>query len=233
MEITSTSGIIPDIENRIFTIRGLQVMLDSDLAELYGVETKVLNQAVRRNIERFPETFRFRLNNIENTELIQRNMASALLRSQIVTLKGTRGKHRKYLPFVFTEQGVAMLSAVLKSTTAVTVSIRIMETFVIIRSALAVHAPLVQRIERLEEFKNKADTRIDLLFKVLEEKSPVPETGIFFEGEVFDAWAFVSDLVRSAKHSILLIDNYIDDTVLKLFMKRAEGVTATTVRLYD
>jgi hypothetical protein len=112
--------------------------------------------------------------------------------------------------------------------------------FVIIRNAPAIHAPLVQHIERLEEFKNRADTRIDLLFKVLEEKSPIPETGIFFEGEVFDVWVFVSDLIRSAKHSVLLIDNYIDDTILKLFTKRAEGgyrddctTLRLTLRLHD
>ncbi len=144
-----------------------------------------------------------------------------------MTLKGTRGKHRKYLPFVFTEQGVAMLSAVLKSDTAVAVSIRIMDAFVLMRNAFVVHAPLIQRIERLEEFKNDAKTRIDLLFKAMEKNSSLPKTGIFFEGQVFDAWTFVSDLIRSARQSILLIDNYIDDSVLKLFLKRHEGVSVT------
>jgi len=227
MEITSTSGIIPDIENRIFTIRGLQVMLDSDLAELYGVEVKRLSEQVKRNEMRFPDAFRFQLSESEWNQFRMKHDAQNpdSLRSHSATLNSHRGKHRKYLPYVFTEQGVAMLSAVLRSDTAVAVSIRIMQAFVHMRKVFFTHSPILQRVEHLEEFKNAANARIDLLFKAIEEKSPLPETGIFFEGEVFDAWAFVSDLVRSAKHSILLIDNYIDDTILKLFAKRAEEVS--------
>ncbi len=117
-----------------------------------------------------------------------------------------------------------MPSAVLKSDTAVAVSIRIMQAFVSMRNTLLHHAPLVQRVEHLEEFKHDANTRIDLLFKVLEEKASTPKSGIFFEGQVFDAWMFVSDLVRSAEKTIILIDNYINDTVLKLLAKRKPGV---------
>jgi phage regulator Rha-like protein len=218
-----------NIGNRIFTIRGLQVMLDTDLAELYGVETKRLTEQVRRNVSRFPDSFRFQLSEgeWEVIKLTVENPGRGFLRSQNATLKTGRGQHRKYLPFAFTEQGVAMLSAVLRSETAVLVSIRIMQAFVVMRKAFVTHAPLIQRVERLEEFKNEANARIDLLFSAIEEKSPIPEKGIFFEGEVFDAWVFISDLVRSAKLSILLIDNFMDDTVLTLFMKRNEGVAVT------
>jgi hypothetical protein len=144
-----------------------------------------------------------------------------------VTLESNRGKHRKYLPFVFTEQGVAMLSGVLRSDTAVEMSIRIMQAFVLMRKILASQAPLIHRVEHLEHFKNEANNRIELLFKAIEQRSQIPEKGIFFEGQVFDAWVFVSDLVRSAMKSIVLIDNYVDDTVLKLFLKRNEGVNVT------
>jgi hypothetical protein len=214
MKDSDTLQHMLQIEERIFTIRGLQVMLDSDLAELYGVTTGRFNEQVKRNIERFPEDFRFLLTNQEWTNLISHFAIS-------------RWGGRRKVPYVFTEQGVAMLSAVLRSDTAVAVSIRIMQAFVSMRNTLLFHTPLVQRVERLEEFKYDANTRIDLLFKVIEEKSPIPETGIFFEGQVFDAWMFVSDLVKSAEKSIILIDNYIDDTVLKLLSKRQPGVTIT------
>jgi phage regulator Rha-like protein len=208
MSVEENTPVVLQIEQKIFNIRGMQVMLDSDLAKLYGVETKVLNQAVKRNIERFPETFSFKLHQDEYESLMVQKESVDCLRSQIVTLDNRRGQHRKYLPFAFTEQGVAMLSAVLRSETAVLVSIRIMQAFVVMRKAFVTHAPLIQRVERLEEFKNEANARIDLLFSAIEEKSPIPEKGIFFEGEVFDAWVFISDLVRSAKLSILLIDNF-------------------------
>jgi len=229
MKDSDTLQNMLQIEQCIFTIRGLQVMLDSDLAELYGVETKRLTEQVRRNGARFPDSFRFQLSDVEwDTVRIEREETDRdLLRSQFATLENGRGKHRKYMPYVFTEQGVAMLSAVLRSDTAVAVSIRIMQAFVAMRNTLLFQTPLVQRVERLEEFKHDANTRIDLLFKVLEEKSPTPEKGIFFEGEVFDAWMFVSDLVKSAEKSIILIDNYIDDTVLKLLSKRQSGVMIT------
>jgi hypothetical protein len=221
MEITSMSGIIPKIENRIFTIRGLQVMLDSDLAVLYGVETKRLNEQVRRNAGRFPGTFRFQLTTKEMNELV----------AKCDRLK--RLKHSSVNSFVFSEHGVAMLSAILRSQVAVEMSIMIIETFIKLRRIVAHETPVIQRVEQLELFQHVSNEKFQQIFKALETRNALPETGIFFEGEVFDSWAFVSDLVRSAKHSILLIDNYVDDTVLKLFAKRAEGVTVTTVRLND
>ena len=141
------------IRARILTIRGVQVMLDRDLAELYGVPTKALNQAVKRNIERFPERFMFQLTKDEvsdlRSQIVTLNVGTSL-RSQIVTLNKRQGQHLKYMPYAFTEQGIAMLSAVLKSATAVAVSIRIMDVFVAMRRALATLAPLLSRIEATE-----------------------------------------------------------------------------------
>jgi phage regulator Rha-like protein len=236
MDITSTSGIIPYIENRIFTIRGLQVMLDSDLAELYGVETKMINRAVKRNPDRFPEEFYFSLTNEESDFVMisRQNVSVRFLRYQNGTLETSqRGKHRKYLPKVFTEQGVAMLASALRSDAAIKVSVQIVKTFVAMRRFLINHEMLFEKLAMIDLKFLESDQKFQQIFKALETRNALPETGIFFEGKVFDAWAFVSDLVRSAKHSILLIDNYIDDTVLKLFTKRAEGVTVKTVRLYD
>jgi hypothetical protein len=202
------------IQNKIYTIRGLQVMLDSDLANLYGVETRVFNQAVKRNIERFPENFRFQLTEEEDQNL----------RSQIVISSEHGG--RRYLPYVFTEQGVSMLSAVLKSQTAVEVSIRIINNFVQMRKFISQNALLFQRLDTLEQKQLATDTRLDKVFEAIEQKQIKPRQGIFFDGQVFDAYAFVSDLIKSAKRSIVLIDNYIDESVLTLLSKRAKGCSA-------
>jgi len=183
-------NLVKTIQKRIHTIRGVQVMLDSDLAEFYGVETKILNQAVKRNIERFPEEFMFQLNKEEYNSL----------RSQIVTLKAGRGKHRKYLPYVFTEQGVAMLSAVLKSETAVEVSIKIMRAFVVMRKFILKNAEIFQRLDRIEYKQLEYDKKFEKVFKALESKESLPKQGIFFDGQIFDAYKFVSDLIRSAKN---------------------------------
>ncbi len=200
------------IEQRIFTIRGLQVMLDSDLAELYGVETKVLNQTVKRNIERFPERFRFQLDWREWKELVTN------------CDRLNRLKHSTFIPFAFTEPGVSMLSTVLRSKTAVAVSITIIEAFVELRKLLYDQIPIIKRFENIDTKLTEADLKFQQIFKALEARNPLPETGIFFEGQVFDAWVFVSDLIRTAEHTIVLIDNYVDDTVFKLLLKRKEGV---------
>ncbi|HQI03977.1 MAG TPA: ORF6N domain-containing protein [bacterium] len=209
---------VDDIRSRIFTIRGMQVMIDSDLAELYGVETKNLNLAVKRNIERFPVNFRFQLTEEEYK----------VLRLQIETSNEKRGG-RRYAPFVFTEQGVAMLSAVLRSETAIKVSIRIMEAFVSMRHFILENEQISKRFEIIEkrqmEYKIETDSRIEKVLSALESKQIQPKQGIFFDGQVFDAHKFVSDIVRSAEKSIILIDNYVDDTVLTLFSKRKQGVT--------
>ena len=204
-----------EVENRIFTIRGVQVMIDRDLAEMYSVETKVLNQAVKRNIERFPSIFRFQLSGVERSELVT------------ICDRFENLKHATVNPYAFTEQGVAMLSAVLRSETAVKVSIQIMTAFVEMRKVLQSNAALFQRLDKVELRQMEADQKFEQIFKALESKNPQPDTGIFFDGQVFDAWVFVTGLVKSAQASLRLIDNYVDETVLTLFTKRNAGVEAT------
>ena len=235
-----------EIQRKIFTIRGLQVMLDSDLADMYGVETKNLNRAVSRNIDRFPEKFRFQLTKDEfethgeslrfqfGTLNDEENMRSQFatartesLRSQNVILDAGRGKHRKYLPYVFTEQGVSMLSAVLRSDTAIKVSIQIMDAFVGMRKFIAGNAAIFQRLDNVEQKQLITDTKLDKVFAALEAGDIKPKQGIFFDGQVFDAYVFIADLIKSAKTSIVLIDNYVDETVLTLLSKRATKCTAT------
>ena len=219
-----------NIKNKIFTIRGLQVMLDRDLAELYEVETKVFNQAVKRNENRFPDDFRFQLSEAEYQNLRSQIVTSSeqnSLRSQSVTLKSNRGKHTKYLPYAFTEQGVSMLSAVLKSDIAVEISVKIIRSFVQMRKFISNNALIFQRLETLEQKQFTNDEKFNKLFEAIEEKSIKPTQGIFYDGEVYDAYLFVSDLIKSAKESIVLVDNYIDESVLTMLSKRQTNVTAT------
>ncbi len=219
-----------EIQKRIYTLRDKHVMLDTDLSDIYGVETKRLNEQVKRNIERFPEEFMFQLTSIEMDELKSQYVSfndNNFLRSQFATLENGRGKHRKYMPYAFTEQGVAMLSAVLRSETAINVSIQIMNAFVSMRRFLLANAQVFQRLETLELRQIETDKKINRVFTAIEDKSILPKQGIFYDGQVFDAWQFVSDLIRSAKKSIVLIDNYIDDSVLSLFTKREKSVPVT------
>ncbi len=221
---------IDTIQNRIYTLRGVQVMLDVDLAEIYQVQTKVFNQAVKRNSNRFPESFRFQLSENEWEHLRSQIVTSTKanpLRSQNVTIESQRGKHRKYLPYVFTEQGVAMLSAVLRSDTAVNVSIQIIQAFVEMKKFISDNALLFHRLEKVELKQMESDQKFAQIFHALQDKSLKPKQGIFFEGQVFDAYSFVADLIRSAENSIALIDNYIDDTVLTLFTKRKPHIKLT------
>lgn len=210
------------IENRIYTLRDIQVMLDEDLAVLYGVETKVFNQAVKRNIERFPEKFRFQLTQEEYDNLRFQSGTSSLgssLRSQIVTLESQRGKHRKYLPYVFTEQGVSMLSAALRSQTAIEVSIKIIDTFVNMRKIISQNNYLFQRMDLLEEKQKNTDQKVDEILNAIESKNTTIKQGVFFEGQFFDAYIFISDILKNAKKSITLIDNYIGASLKDLSNK--------------
>ena len=208
----------PEIENRIYTIRGQQVMLDSDLARIYQVETKVFNQTVKRNTDRFPESFCF--------QLTQDEFDAINLRSQFVTSSLNYGG-RRYLPYVFSEQGIAMLSAVLRSNIAIKVSIEIMNAFVEMRKILVNNAALFHRLDKIELKQIDADQKFEEIFKALESGKLHSEKGVFYDGQIFDAYAFVSDIIRSAQSSIILIDNYVDDTVLTLLGKRNSDVTAT------
>jgi hypothetical protein len=210
--------IIPQdhIENKIFTIRGVQVMLDSDLAVLYQTETKFINRAVKRNPLRFPEVFAFQINDEEWNSL----------RFQNGTLKDEsgRGQHRKYLPWVFTEQGVAMLSAVLNTERAINASIQIMQAFVSMRNFLVNNASIFQRLDKVELNQLKTDEKLEQIFKALEAGKPDPTQGIFFDGQIFDAYAFMSNIVKQAKTEIILIDNYIDESTLIQLSKKDKKV---------
>ncbi len=220
------------VYNLIYTVRGVQVMLDEDLAMVYEVDLKRLNEQVKRNSDRFPTAFRFQLTK-EEWEILRSQIATLEtspknIKSQNATLDDDgRGKHRKYLPYVFTEQGVSMLSAVLHSEKAVKASIAIMNAFVEMRRIMVDHAALFQRMDRLELRLNNNDHKFEQIFKALDSGKPEPVSGIFYDGQIFDAHAFVSDLIRKARKSLVLIDNYIDDTVFTLFLKRKAGVKAT------
>ncbi|MBO8092065.1 MAG: ORF6N domain-containing protein [Prosthecochloris sp.] len=207
------------IQNLIFTIRGVPVMLDRDLAVVYGVETKVLNQAVKRNIARFPQEFRFQINEEERDELVT------------ICDRFEPLKHSTVNPYAFTEQGVSMLSAVLRSDTAVKVSIQIMNAFVQMRRFIQDNAKVFERLELVERrqlvFESETEKNFEKVFQALERRDTPPEQGIFYNGQVYDAWSFASDLVRRAEKSLVLIDNYVDDSVLTLLSKRSADVLCT------
>lgn len=203
------------IQNLIYTMRGTQIMIDRELSELYQVPTKRLNEQVKRNIDRFPEQFRFQLSNIEKDELVANCDRFQNL------------KHSSVNPYAFTEQGVAMLSSVLRSKTAVKVSIQIIDAFVSMRKFISQNAGIFQRLDKVEYKQLKADEKFEKLFDALQNKDLEPKQGIFFDGQIFDAYRFVSGLIRKAKKTILLIDNYIDETVLELFTKKKKNVLVT------
>ncbi|MGV8172561.1 MAG: ORF6N domain-containing protein [Candidatus Woesearchaeota archaeon] len=205
---------IQDIRDRIHMIRGLHVMLDEDLAILYDVPTKRLNEQVKRNMSRFPEKFAFQLAESE----------MYYLKSQIAT---SSWGGRRTLPYAFTEQGVAMLSGVLKSDTAVRISIQIIDAFVVMRRFIATNGRIFQRLNSIERKQVEYDTKFEQIFDAIQSKDISLDKGIFFDGQVFDAYAFVSGIIRGAKKSIILIDNYIDDSVLILLTKRNKDVSVT------
>ena len=203
-----------EILSMIHTFRGKQVMLDSDLADLYQVTTKRLNQQVSRNRERFPSQFMFQLSEDE----------FQILRSQIVTSsEGDKHGGRRYLPYVFTEQGIAMLSTVLKSNVAVEVSIRIMETFVEMRKFLVTNQGLFSRLDRVELKQVETDKKLEEVFNHIANTSEVKQH-IFFDGQIYDAFSFLVEIIRKAKNKIILVDNYVDTGTLNLLCKKNEGV---------
>lgn len=210
------------VKNLIYMFRGQQVMLDSDLASLYQVETKRLNEAVKRNIARFPEEFRFQLTE-EEYDLLRSQNATSINHKNTVSSKGGR----RYLPFVFTEQGIAMLSAILKSDIAVQVSINIMKVFVEMRKIMANHSILFEQINRLElkqiEYKKEIDTKLDKVFDYISENTESSQK-IFFDGQIFDAFSLLVKLINSANSSIILIDNYIDINTLNILAKKKKHV---------
>ena len=211
-----------DIEKLIITVRGEQVLIDQDIARLYGVTTKALNQQAKRNSARFPSNFRFELTEEERDEVVTN---CDHLRSL---------KYRPTLPYAFTEQGIGQLSSVVHSQKAIERSIVIMNAFVAMRRFIVQNAGVLMRIAHLERHQIETDEKIDLILDKMEERSPklLPEQ-IFGTGCVWDAWTFVSDLVRNAKKRLILIDNFVDDRVLSLLDKRCDGVTATIHTRYN
>jgi hypothetical protein len=202
------------IQQQIILLRGKQTLLDRDLAKIYQVDTKVLNQAVKRNIDRFPKEFRFQLNKDEIQELVTNCDRFNSL------------KHSINLPYAFTEYGVAMLSAVLRSTIAVQVSIQIMKAFVVMRHILLTNQELQNRIATIELKQQCIDDKINELFDAWNKNELLPKYGIFYDGEIFDAYKFALDIIKSAKQSIILIDNYVDENTLIMLANRTEIVKA-------
>jgi len=212
------------IRSRIFTIRGVQVMLAPDLADLYQVETRIFNQSVKRNIKRFPENFRFQLTKDELDEVITNCDNPDRLRFSPQT------------PYAFTEQGIAMLSGALNSDVAVQVSIRIMNTFVAMRRALASIAPLLSRIEaterrqlKLEDSQVKNEERFKLILDAMQDKKFPPQK-VFFDGQVYDAFEQMKKFVRMAKKELIIIDPYFADSVLPLIAQKRSGVEVLVVK---
>ncbi|NOU35366.1 MAG: ORF6N domain-containing protein [Kiritimatiellaceae bacterium] len=206
------------IAGKIYLIRGVQVMLDRDLAELYETETRILKQAVKRNIERFPADFMFELEDADINLLVSQSV--------IPSKKHFGGA----VPLVFTEQGVAMLSSVLRTPLAVEMGIKIIRAFVEVRRFMMANAEIFQRIGSLEIRQLKTEQKVDAVLDAISAQEPEPKQGIFFDGQIFDAYAFVSKLVRKARSSVVLIDNYVDDSVLTLLSKRGKKVSA---RIYS
>lgn len=208
-----------DIGKYIFIIRGQQVLLDNDLADLYGVETKVLNQAVKRNIQRFPEEFRFQLTKEE----------FQILRSQIAASEEGSGG-RRYMPYAFTEQGVAMLSAVLRSDTAIQMSIQIMKAFVEMRHFITNNAALFERISTVElkqlEYQKQTDKKFDKVFEYIDTHVE-SEQKIFFSGQIYDAFELLISLIQKARRKIVLVDGYVDTGTLNILAKKNTGVSVT------
>ncbi|MDP8098698.1 ORF6N domain-containing protein [Pasteurella atlantica] len=203
-----------DIKSKIYTIRNKQVMLDRDLALLYNVENRALKQAVKRNIEKFPDDFMF---------ILTENEVDLMVSQNVIPSRQHLGGS---LPYAFTEQGVSMLSSVLKSKIATQISISIFRAFIQMRKFISQNETIFKRIETLEQSQLITNTNIDKIFKALESKDYIQQQGIFFNGQIFDAHKFVSDLIRKAQKEIVLIDNYIDDSTLTLFQKN-QNVSVT------
>ncbi len=252
---TTTIQPVEQIESLILTIRDKQVILDRDLARLYGVETRVLNQAVQRNIERFPKDFMFQLSKEEaessRSQFVMLNADGDELKSQFATsnegssksqsvmLTG-RGHNIKHLPYAFTENGIAMLSSVLRSPMAIATNIHIMRAFNTMRHFIGSHAQVFQRLEVMERNQlalnasqaelsaqvAENNKKLEEVFRRLDDHSENPEKGIFYDGQIFDAYTFINERIREAKKRIVLIDNYVDDSVLTMLDKRNKGVDA-------
>ena len=203
-----------EIKNLIYTIRGKQVMLDSEVAKLFKYETKDLNRNVRNNIERFPEYYCFLLTEDEYKSLRCKNFTLN---------KNGRGQHRKYMPYAFTEYGITMLAGLLKSEVAVNVSIKIVNTFIEMRKFLVTNGQLFERLTNVEYKLLEHDKKFDKVFDQLQNEENIKQK-IFFEGQIYDAYSLIIDIIKKANKKILIIDNYIDDSVLKMLIKKNKNV---------
>jgi len=242
MDVVATNSLMElGIEKMIQVIRGKQVLLDRDLAALYGVETKVLNQAVKRNAERFPERNCFQLTESEfanwKSQIVISNADTKdkNLKSQIVT--SSWGGTRK-MPFAFTEQGVAMLASVLRSETAIRVSLQIMDAFVAMRHFMMQNGGFINRLANVESKEIEQDARlldhdhkIDAIFEAMD-RNELQSKGLFYNNQEFDAYVFVCGLIRQAKKRIVLVDRYVDEKTLAMMLKREKGVSVT-IYTYD
>ena len=230
--IVQNSLINSSVEKMIQVIRDKQVLLDRDLATLYGVETKRINEQVKRNKERFPEDFCFLLT-MEETKILRSQ--NATLEKESANLKG---KHSKYRSLAFTEQGIAMLSSVLKSETAIRVNIAIMRAFVAARQILMQNSGLVNRLSNVESKMLEQDARLqehdhkfDTIFEAMD-RGELQSKGLYYNNQMFDAYVFVCGLIRQAKRRIVLVDRYVDEKVLAMMLKRGKGVSVT-IYTYD
>ena len=219
-----------EIKNLIYTIRGKQVMLDSDVAMLYHYQTKRINETVNRNKERFPENFCFQLTEEEVKNLKKQYTILNLIQennwSQIATSsKNENSKHRgkKYIPYVFTEQGIAMLSGLLKNDIAIQVSINIMNAFVEMRKFLMLNGQIFDRLTNVEYKLQEHDKKFDEVFNQFQLEENIKQR-IFFDGQIYDAYSLIIDIIKKANKKILIIDNYIDDSVLKMIAKKKKNV---------
>jgi hypothetical protein len=210
-----------DIKNLIFTVRGVQVLLDSDVAMLYGYETKNINKAANRNKMRFPENFRFKLTREEYEKAI-------FLRFQNGTSSDVLHGGRRYLPYVFTEQGIAMLSGLLKNDIAVQVSIGIMQAFVEMRRIISFYGHTLERLTNVEYKLLEHDKRFDELFDQIQASQEFSQ-GVFYKGQIYDAFKLIMKIIRAASTSLIIIDNYADDTVLDMLTAKKSGVAVTIV----
>ena len=203
-----------EIKNLIYTIRGKQVMLDSDVARLFKYQTKDLNRNVRNNIERFPEYYCFQLTNEEYKSL----------RCKIFTLnENGRGQHRKYLPYVFTEYGITMLAGLLKSEVAVNVSIKIVNSFIEMRKFLSANGQVFERLTNMEYKLLEHDKKFNIIFNQLQHEESIKQR-IFLQGQIYDAYSLIVDIIKKANKKILIIDNYVDDSILKMLTKKKNNV---------
>ena len=211
-----------EIKNLIYTIRGKQVMLDSDVAQLFNYETKDLNRNVRNNIKRFPEYYCFQLTEEEYKSLRCKNFTLN---------KNGRGQHRKYIPYAFIEYGITMLAGLLKSEVAVNVSIKIVNTFIEMRKFLSSNGQLFERLTNVEYKLLEHDKKFDKVFDQLQHEENIKQK-IFFEGQIYDAYSLIIDIIKKANKKILIIDNYIDDSILKMLTKKKNNVEVV-ILTYD